>query len=166
VQRGERASEPVAHVVHLGRLQPILELACKSVRLPLEATRHAVERDTDDGFHRRQDHLKHQKRHHRRWTCRDGPREIKGTYKLRRVQKGGKEREDTKDVDLGDAEELGGVHVVPVTEFVGEDGFDLVWFAFFDEGIKDDDMFAPWETEKLGVAVRAAFRSVDLVQVF
>ena len=131
-------------------------------------------------------HLKHQKCHHRRRTRRDRPREIKRAYKLRRVQKRGKEREDAENVDLGDAEKLGGVHVVPVAEFVGEDGFDLVWFAFFDEGVKDDDVFAlrggvcvsdardggegmgtyPWETEKVGVAVRAAFRAVNLVQVF
>ena len=164
VQRDERASESVAHVAHLGRTQPILELARKPVCFPLEAPRHAVERDTDDGLHRRQDHLflpfnaqhaedtkkkknttthlKHQKRHHRRWTRRNRPREIKRANKLRRVQKRGKEREDGEYVDLGDAEELGGVHVVPVAELVREDRFDLVWLAFLDEGVKDDDVFA------------------------
>jgi hypothetical protein len=58
VQRDERASESVAHVPHLGRTQPILQLARESVCFPLEAPRHAIERDTDDGFHRRQDHLR------------------------------------------------------------------------------------------------------------
>ena len=58
------------------------------------------------------------------------------------MQKRGKEREDGEYVDLGDAEELGGVHVVPVAELVREDRFDLVWLAFLDEGVKDDDVFA------------------------
>jgi len=99
------------------------------------------------------------------------------------MQKCGKEREDAKDVDLGNAQKLCGVHVVPVTELVRKDGFDLVGFALLDERVKDDDVFAlgalsvmdwdgtgwrtyPWETEKVGVAVRAAFRAIDLVQVF
>lgn len=58
------------------------------------------------------------------------------------MQKRGKEGENGENVDLGDQKQLGGVHVVPVTEFMGEDGFDFVGFAFFDEGIKDDDVFA------------------------
>ena len=100
------------------------------------------------------------------------------------MQKRRKEREDGEHVHLGDAEQLGRVHVIPVTEFVREDGFDFVGLALLDEGIKDDDVFAlrggerglrngpdgesthPWETEKVGVAVRAAFRAVDLVDVF
>lgn len=89
------------------------------------------------------------------------------------MQKCGKEREDGEDVELGDAEELGGVHVIPVTELVCEDGFDFVGFALFDEGIEDDDVLAlkrkkrrvsvmrwewntgthPREAEKVGVAV-------------
>lgn len=100
------------------------------------------------------------------------------------MQKRRKEREDGKDVDLGDAKQLGGVHVEPVAELVCEDCLDLVGFAFLDEGIKDDNVLAlstegvsarsggresgtdPWETEKVGVAVRATFRAVDFVQVF
>lgn len=57
------------------------------------------------------------------------------------MQKRGEEREDGEDVELGDTEQLGGVHVVPVTELVSEDGFDFFGFALFDESIKDDDVF-------------------------
>ena len=45
--------------------------------------------------------------------------EIKGTKELRCVEEDREKREDGDDVDLGDAQELGGVHVVPVSEFVG-----------------------------------------------
>ena len=99
------------------------------------------------------------------------------------MQKRRKQRQDGKNVNLGDAQQLGGVHVVPMSEFVREDGFDFVGFAFLDERVKDDNVFAlcgvshgwdgiygmatyPGETEKVGVAVRATFRAVDFVQVF
>lgn len=60
------------------------------------------------------------------------------------MQERGKEREDGKDVDLGDEEEFGGMHMEPVAEFVSEDGFDVIGFAFFDEGVEDNDVLALW----------------------
>ena len=55
-----------------------------------------------------------------RWRTRgNASREIKGTKELWRVEEGREKRKDGEDVDLGDAQELGGVHVVPVSEFVG-----------------------------------------------
>ena len=38
---------------------------------------------------------------------------------LQGMEEGREKRQDREDVDLGDAQELGGVHVVPVSEFVG-----------------------------------------------
>ena len=58
------------------------------------------------------------------------------------MQKCGKERENGKDVHLLDAEQLGEVHVVPVTEFVRENALDFIRLALFDERIKDDNVFA------------------------
>ena len=48
----------------------------------------------------------------------DANGEIKGTKELRCVEGGSEKREDGEDVDLGDAQELGGVHVVPLSEFM------------------------------------------------
>ena len=60
------------------------------------------------------------------------------------MQERGKEREDGKDVDLGDEEEFGGMHVEPVAKFVSEDGFDVIGFTFFDEGVENNDVLALW----------------------
>ena len=57
MQRDERPSESIAHVLHLGHTQPMLEFTCEPVCFPLKATRDEIERDADDSFHRRQDHL-------------------------------------------------------------------------------------------------------------
>lgn len=57
------------------------------------------------------------------------------------MQKGGEEGEDGEDVELGNGHHLGGVHVVPVTELVCEDGFDFFGLALLDEGVEDDDVF-------------------------
>ena len=57
VQRDERPSEPFTHVLHLRRTQPVLKLTRKPIRFPLEPTRHKVERDPDERFHGRQNHL-------------------------------------------------------------------------------------------------------------
>ena len=46
-------------------------------------------------------------------------RGIKGAKELRGVEEGRKKRQDREDVDVGDAQELGGVHVVLMSEFVG-----------------------------------------------
>jgi hypothetical protein len=58
------------------------------------------------------------------------------------VEECGEERQDGEDVHLGDAEELGWVHVVPVAEFVRQDCLHFFGFALFDQGIKDNDVFA------------------------
>lgn len=57
MQRNERPSKSFTHVMHLWRTQPILELARKSVGFPFKSTRDEIDRDTNDGFHRRQEHL-------------------------------------------------------------------------------------------------------------
>ena len=72
----------------------------------------------------------------------------------------GEEREDGENVQLGDGEQLRGVHVVPVTQLVGwsasqravnrveqvetrtEDGLDFLGLALFDERVEYDDVFA------------------------
>ena len=38
---------------------------------------------------------------------------------LRGMEEGREKRQDREGVDLGNAQELGGVHVVPMSEFVG-----------------------------------------------
>ncbi len=52
------------------------------------------------------------------------------------------ECEDGEDVDLRDEEKLCRVHVIPVPEFMGKDGFDLFWLALLNEGIEDHNMLA------------------------
>jgi hypothetical protein len=70
-----------------------------------------------------------------------------------------KEGKDRKDVDLGNDEKFGWVHIIPVAKFMSwrivqtdenvkrraeftKDGFYLFGFALLDQGIEDDDMFA------------------------
>ena len=55
--------------------------------------------------------------------------------------------------------------VVPVAELVREDGLDFVGLALLHEGVEDDDVFAPGETEEVGVAVRAALAAIDFVEM-
>ena len=64
-----------------------------------------------------------------------------------------------------------------------KDGFHFIGFALLDKSVKDDDMFSlekkggeetgicfnnmtnPGETKEIGIAMRAAFRPIDFVQV-
>ena len=70
----------------------------------------------------------------------------------------GEEREEGENVQLRDGEQLGRMHVVPVTQLVGwsagqravdraeqvqtrtENGLDFLGLALFDERVEDDDM--------------------------
>lgn len=45
-------------------------------------------------------------------------------------------------MDLGDHHELHRVGVLPVSQFVREDGFELSGFRFLDERVEEDDVFA------------------------
>lgn len=80
------------------------------------------------------------------------------------MDEGRKESENRKYVDLRHDEELGGVHIIPVAEFVSwrsvqtdenrerniaptKDGFYLLGLALFDQSIENDDMFTLKENE-------------------
>lgn len=52
----------------------------------------------------------------------------------------------------------------PVTELVGENSDNLLGLALLDEGVVDDNVLLPWETEKVGVAVSAALASINDVE--
>ena len=54
----------------------------------------------------------------RRTRC-NGSGEIKSAKELRGMGEGREKHQDRGDVDLGDAQELGRAHVVPMSEFVG-----------------------------------------------
>jgi hypothetical protein len=79
----------------------------------------------------------------------NGLREVEGSEDGRGVQEGGEEGEDGEDVDLGDGKHFGGVKVVPVAEFVREDGLDFVCLTLLNERIEDDDVLAlSWTSER------------------
>lgn len=68
--------------------------------------------------------------------------EAERTEKGRCVEESWEECQDGEEVELGHDEELGGVEVVPVTELVSENGFDLFGFRLLDQCVKDDNVFA------------------------
>jgi len=55
-------------------------------------------------------------------------------------------------VKLRNKEKFCRVEVVPVTQFMGEDSFDFLGLRLFDQGVKDDNVFAlpKIELEKRG----------------
>ena len=56
--------------------------------------------------------------------------------------------------------------VVPVAEFMSKYGFYLLWLGLFDQGVENDDMFAPRKTKEVGIGMARPFRAVDFVEVF
>ena len=54
---------------------------------------------------------------------------------------------------------------LPVSELVGQDGGNLTSLALLNEGIEDDDVLSPGKTIEVRVAVGAALRSVDDIEV-
>jgi hypothetical protein len=62
---------------------------------------------------------------------------------------------------LGDAKEASGVAELPVAEFVGKNGDDLVGFRLFNQGVINDNVLLPWQTVKVGVGVRASLASIN-----
>lgn len=69
------------------------------------------------------------------------------------------------DTYLRDAEKLGGVTQAPVAEFVGQHSDNLLFLALLDQGVVDDDVLLPGQTEEIGIAVGAALAAVDDVQL-
>ena len=67
--------------------------------------------------------------------------EVEGAQNWRRVHEGREQCENGEEVELGNKQELGRVHVVPVTKLVCQDSFDFFRLALLDERVKDDDMF-------------------------
>lgn len=55
--------------------------------------------------------------------------------------------------------------VVPVTEFMSEYGFYLLWLGLFDQSVENDDMFAPRKTKEIGIGMARPFGAVDFVEV-
>ena len=89
----------------------------------------------------RRTHLVEQEGHDRGRLGGDFGWEVKRSQEERGVEERGEEREDGENVQLGDGEQLGRMHVVPVTKLMCQDSFDFFRFALFDECIEDDDMF-------------------------
>lgn len=52
-----------------------------------------------------------------------------------------------------------------MSQLVGEDSFDLLRFGLLNQGVEDDDVFAPGQAEEIGVTMRAALASINLVEV-
>ena len=128
-----RARPDLSPISTISVPKTILELACKSVCLPFEAARNKVELHAHDRLERRQHPLKHTvnngrnsiyARWSRTWKSRNatilGGRDATAAGKSKVKELRGREkRQDREGVDLGNAQELGGVHVVPMSEFVG-----------------------------------------------
>lgn len=53
----------------------------------------------------------------------------------------------------------------PVAELVCENGHDLLGLTLLDEGVVDDDVLLPRQTEEVGVAVGASLASIDNVEL-
>jgi len=60
----------------------------------------------------------------------------------RRVEESGEERKNGEEMELRDEEQLRRVVVVPVAELMSEDSFHFFRPRLFDQGIKDDNVFA------------------------
>ena len=52
-----------------------------------------------------------------------------------------------------------------MTELVCENCHDLLSFTLLDEGVVDDDVLLPWQTEEVGIAVSASLASIDNVEL-
>jgi len=162
----QSASETITHIAHLLVLEFILELDGESIGLPFEIPADGVHGDAHDSFEGRQDHLEHEESENGGWLRCDLFCEVEGAQEGWGVQEGWEEGKDGEDMELGDGHHLGGVKVVPVAEFVGQDSLDLFRLVLLDECVKDDDVFAPWKTEEIRITMRAALRSIDFIQVF
>jgi len=165
MKSNESLSKPVAHILHVLRFQLVLKFTGEPVSLKLESPTNGVHPHSDNGFQGHEDHLEQDKRWNSRGSCRNVCWKVERSEEPRGMNKGGKESEDRKDVGLGNNEKLGWVHIIPMAKFMSEDGFYLFSFALLDEGIEDDNMFAPWEAKEVRIAMRAALGTVDLIQM-
>lgn len=68
------------------------------------------------------------------------------------------------DTDLGNGEKLGGVREAPVAKFMTKNSNNLLRFTLLNQGVVDDNMFLPWQTEKVGITVGASLASINDVQ--
>jgi len=53
-----------------------------------------------------------------------------------------------------------------VTELVGKDCNYLFGFALLNQGVVDDDVLLPWQTEEVSIAVRASLAAIDNMKLF
>lgn len=49
---------------------------------------------------------------------------------------------------------------------MSENSYDLLRFTLFNQGVVDNNVLLPWETEKVGIAVCASLASINDVQRF
>lgn len=49
----------------------------------------------------------------------------------------------------------------PVTKFVSQNSNNLLGFALLNQGIVDDNMFLPWHSEEISVAVSTSLATID-----
>ena len=73
--------------------------------------------------------------------------------------------------------------VVPVTKFMGKNGFNFFRLCLLNEGVEYNNMFTlyveldnhkirkgssthPWKTKEVSIAVRAALGAINLIQMF
>lgn len=52
----------------------------------------------------------------------------------------------------------------PMSKFMTKNGDNLLRFALFNQGIVDHNVFLPRQTEKVGIAMRTSFASVNDIQ--
>lgn len=66
---------------------------------------------------------------------------------------------------LRDTEQPGSVAQAPVSQLVCQDSSYLLSFTLFNQGIVDDNVLLPGQTEKVGVAVRASLATINDIQL-
>ena len=136
MESNQSPPKSIAHILHLLRFQLVLEFTSEPVSLKFETPADGVHSHSDNGFHRHKDHLEQNERQNRRGLGRDVFREVERSEKPWGVDEGGEESEDREDVDLRNDEELGRVHVVPVTELVS-------WRGIRDDKNRSEDLSSP-----------------------
>lgn len=66
---------------------------------------------------------------------------------------------------LRDTKESSSVSQAPVSEFMGQNGSDLLSLALLDQRIVNNNVLLPRQTEEVGIAVRTALASIDNIQL-
>jgi hypothetical protein len=91
---------------------------------------------------RKWSYLIKEERDDRGWPRSDRVWEAKRAEERRSVEESREECKDGKEMELRNQEKFCRVKVVPVSQFMGKDSFHFLRLRLFDQGVKDDNVFA------------------------